>query len=119
MRESDEFFLVEYLNQPSPGLFATNFIVYSEKELRLRLAVLYDWKNFSRGELVCRKYTVLKGSEIKVRESIIGEQFDDILGIELPGGAIQYKFCENPEEILKKTTREKVSDLKKWDIKNK
>jgi hypothetical protein len=102
LNPGEKFYIVENINQPNFGSWASSYKVKSIKEFRDFLAVATRWKN---GELIIKEYEVLK--KMKVREDGIGAVYDEILKKWLKGGKQQY-------EILEPVNKEIENGKKMW-----
>jgi hypothetical protein len=73
LKEGDEFFVVENLQQKKPGSWASSFHVKTEKDVREKLQILEKFKSSKPNDpIVVRKYKVKVGVELRVREGYVG-----------------------------------------------
>jgi hypothetical protein len=96
----EDVYVVENLTQAAPGGFLTDKPIYTEKELREKLAVLENWKNNNNvaDPLVIRKYKIILGFER--RKGYIGSMKETTAGSvnfgkTYPGGNLQYESLIN------------------------
>lgn len=97
LKGGDEFYVVEYERQKSPGNFGTTYKVKSIEDLRRKLAVKEKWKDPKDDKIIVRKYKVAENVNLPVREGIIGSVLEDTEGAKyfreyLMGGEQQYEF---------------------------
>lgn len=94
----EKVYIVEYKNAgiPNPGGWGSKNKITSVKELREELAVLNDWKDIGKDELVLREYTVIK--PFPVRDGVVAplqEISGSNAGQVYAGNQHQYEFIEN------------------------
>lgn len=111
--EGDEFCIVEYLDrenlQPRPGGWASEYECKSIKEVRDIIQVPKEWKNEEKGILVVRRYKVMKGQKIRVREGYIGN-----LKTGEATGPIQWEFIDGWDKDTYSTI---IEEIEKNEIK--
>ena len=118
LQKGERVFVVEYISQGQPGLFASKDRIKSIQELREKLAVLKEWKDDDYGFLTVREYEVKK--VLRVRDGVIGAQIEETgfsQGRVLSGGGHQYEFLEGRWDPLNNPSEEFLSFVVNHEIK--